>query len=182
MPAAVVVVDPIDTITDNVIKWLFTGFPKKFVKPLVNRLLTIVCDNLTDVTEIQRDLATQALLNGTVANLTQIQQDLANATVILGSDYQTKIGIFMDKIFQPFLIDLPDIAATNFTDVKTCKSNVTDEINFSLTKASSADAIKKGLINLKPPKTCVDLFPFLENYFPFEIHNITEGDCGVTAP
>uniref|UniRef100_A0A914QU27 Uncharacterized protein n=1 Tax=Panagrolaimus davidi TaxID=227884 RepID=A0A914QU27_9BILA len=109
-----VIVDPIDTITDNVYNWIIDFFPKKSVKPLVNRLLTVVCEgNATDVTEIQQDIATQALLNGTVVQLTQIQEDLINATAILGNNYQSQIGDFMDKIFEPFVEDVSLMSKIN---------------------------------------------------------------------
>uniref|UniRef100_A0A914QD46 Uncharacterized protein n=1 Tax=Panagrolaimus davidi TaxID=227884 RepID=A0A914QD46_9BILA len=109
-----VIVDPIDTITDNVYNWIIDFFPKKSVKPLVNRLLTVVCEgNATDVTEIQQDIATQALLNGTVVQLTQIQEDLINATAILGNNYQAQIGDFMDKIFEPFVEDVSLMSKTD---------------------------------------------------------------------
>uniref|UniRef100_A0AC35GR14 Uncharacterized protein n=1 Tax=Panagrolaimus sp. PS1159 TaxID=55785 RepID=A0AC35GR14_9BILA len=177
-----VIVDPIDTLTDNIYNWIIDFFPKKSVKPLVNRLLTVVCEsNATDVTEIQQDIATQALLNGTVVQLTQIQEDLINATAILGNNYQAQIGDFMDKIFEPFVADLPDIAAANYTSLKTCKSNVTDAIVTSLTMESSVAALKNGLLTLKPVKTCTDIFTILNKYFTFETHNITEADCSATT-
>uniref|UniRef100_A0A914Q681 Uncharacterized protein n=1 Tax=Panagrolaimus davidi TaxID=227884 RepID=A0A914Q681_9BILA len=109
-----VIVDPIDTITDNVFNWIIDFFPKKSVKPLVNRLLTVVCEgNATDVTEIQQDIATQTLLNGTVVQLTQIQEDLINATAILGNNYQAQIADFMDKIFEPFVEDVSLMSKTD---------------------------------------------------------------------